>query len=68
MTRRYRDQTFRKADAVRALRAAQTAGVPNPRLQIDRHGTITVVPGEPSAPPSDTANNPWDEVLDHEPN
>jgi hypothetical protein len=47
MTRRYRDQTFRKTDAVRALRAAQTAGVSHPRLQIDRHGTITIVPGEP---------------------
>jgi hypothetical protein len=38
MTRRARDLTFRKNDAVRAMRAAITAGVPNPRIEIDRHG------------------------------
>jgi hypothetical protein len=40
--RRPRDQTFRKTDVVRALRAAQTAGVPNPRVEINRHGTISM--------------------------
>lgn len=65
MTRRHRDQTFRKADVIRAIRAAQAVGIPNPRIKIDRHGTITILPGEPSkdtdgAKPDD---NPWDEVL-----
>jgi hypothetical protein len=49
--RRYRDQTFRKADVVRALKAAQRAGFPNPRIEIDRRGTITIVPG--GNPPQD---------------
>ena len=71
MTRRYRDQTFRKADAVRALRAAQAAGVPRPRLQIDRYGTITIVPGEPlNASDSHLANstesNDWDVIYDQD--
>jgi hypothetical protein len=47
MPRRYRDQTFRKTDVVRALRAAQTAGIPSPRIEIDRHGTIAIIPGAP---------------------
>ena len=47
MTRRARDLTFRKNDAVRAIRAAQTAGIPNPRIEIDRHGTISILAGEP---------------------
>jgi len=48
MPRRYRDQTFRKADVMRAWRAAQAAGIPNPRIEIDRHGTIAIIPGDPS--------------------
>jgi hypothetical protein len=54
--RRPRDQTFRKTDLVRALRAAQTAGVPNPRVEVDRHGTISIVAGEP---PETAGRNPW---------
>jgi hypothetical protein len=53
MTRHPRDLTFRKNDAVRAIRAAQTAGIPNPRIEIDRHGTISIIAGEP--PPKDGA-------------
>lgn len=53
MTRRYRDQTFRKTDVVRALRAAQTADILNPRIEIDRHGTISILPGKPG----DTVSN-----------
>jgi hypothetical protein len=49
MTRRARDLTFRKNDAVRAIRAAQTAGIPNPRIEIDRHGTISIIAGDPPA-------------------
>jgi len=47
MTRKPRDLTFRKNDVARAIRAAQAAGVPNPRIEIDRHGTISIVAGEP---------------------
>jgi hypothetical protein len=47
MTRRPRDLTFRKNDAIRAIKAAQTAGIPNPRIEIDRHGTISIIAGEP---------------------
>jgi hypothetical protein len=60
-TRRPRDQLFRKSDLVRALRAAQTAGIPNPRVQIDRHGTITIVSG---ALPETADHNPWLSDLD----
>jgi hypothetical protein len=42
MTRKPRDVTFRKNDAIRA---AQAAGVPNPRIEIDRHGTSII--GDP---------------------
>jgi adenosylcobinamide amidohydrolase len=61
MTRRPRDLTFRKTDCVRAYRAAITAGIPNPRIEISRHGTISIIAGESK---SDTAtDNPWDKVL-----
>ena len=42
-----RDTTFRKADVMRAIRAAQAVGISNPRIEIDRHGTIMIIPGEP---------------------
>jgi hypothetical protein len=47
MTRKPRDLTFRKNDAARAYRAAISAGVPNPRIEIDRHGTISIIAGDP---------------------
>jgi hypothetical protein len=65
MTRRARDLTFRKNDAIRAIRAAQAAGIPNPCIKIDRHGTITILSGEPTKDgadaTADTANE-WDNV------
>jgi hypothetical protein len=57
MTRRPRDLTFRKNDAIRAIKAAQAAGVPNPRIEIDREGTISIIAGDPpkkDAAPTDT--------------
>jgi hypothetical protein len=30
-----------------AIRAAQAVGISNPRIEIDRNGTITIVLGEP---------------------
>jgi hypothetical protein len=57
MSRSKRDQTFRKLDVVRAWNAAEMAGVPNPRITIDRHGTITIIPGG-DAPGNDNADTP----------
>ena len=58
--RRYRDQTFRKTDIVRAYKAALAAGVPNPRIEIDREGTIKIVPsGLPKD--NDSGASPWDQ-------
>lgn len=67
MTRRHRDQTFRKADVVRAYRAALTAGMKQPRLVIDTiRRTITILPGK-SADGDEHSHggetNAWDEVL-----
>jgi hypothetical protein len=69
MSRRHRDQTFRKNDVVRALRAAQAAGIENPRIEIDTiTRVIRIVPGD--LPSNDAAakaaDNPWDTVLQHE--
>ena len=61
-----RDTTFRKADVMRAIRAALAVGLSNPRIEIDRHGTITIVLGEPSkdngAAASDTPENIIDQL------
>ena len=67
--RRPRDLTFRKNDAVRAIKAAQAAGIANPRIEIDREGRISIIAGEP--PPKNGAKpgeedddrNEWDSVL-----
>jgi hypothetical protein len=61
MVRHRRDTTFRKADVMRAIRAAQAVGISNPRIEIDRHGTITIIPGE--APKDNGAANPLDEWM-----
>jgi hypothetical protein len=63
MTRRARDLTFRKNDAIRAIKAAQAAGVPNPRIEIDREGTITIRAGDPPTKNDTSTDNPWDKVL-----
>jgi len=64
MTRHPRDLTFRKNDAVRAIRAAITAGVPNPRIEIDRHGTISIISGMPvKNVGKPDALNEWDDVA-----
>jgi hypothetical protein len=74
MTRRQHDQTFRKTDVVRALKAAQTAGIANPCIEIDMaRGTIKILSGAIvggtnhgeaiEADGSENNSNPWDEVL-----
>ena len=56
MARRPRDQTFTLRDLVRVIKAAKTAGVPNARVEVDRHGTISIIPGER---PESADSNPW---------
>jgi hypothetical protein len=53
---------FKQTDLERAYRAAERVGMPNPRIEIRRDGTITVIPGDP---PKDSGgrSNAWDEVL-----
>jgi hypothetical protein len=69
MTRRHRDQTFRKADATRGLLSAVAAGMKDPCLVIDSaHKRAMVVPGEllvkngavPGEPPKDGSATPTD--------
>jgi hypothetical protein len=40
--RKPRDLTFRKNDVIRAFKAAWDAGIPNPRVEIDRNGVISI--------------------------
>ena len=42
-----RPSTFKKTDLTRATKAVLAAGVGVARVQVDRQGTITIVPGEP---------------------
>jgi hypothetical protein len=42
-----RPPSFTKGDAVRALKAAISAGIPHPRIEINREGTISIMAGEP---------------------
>jgi hypothetical protein len=69
MARRYRDQTFRKTDFVRAVKAAHAAGIVNPRFEIDLvRRVMTVVPGDATLSSGDAkTGNPWDEVLPNVP-
>ena len=59
MARRPRDQTFTLRDVVRAIKAAKTAGILHPRVEINRHGTISIISGEA---PRDNAN-PLDQWM-----
>jgi hypothetical protein len=64
MARRPRDQTFRKTDLVRAIKAAKAAGVPNPRVEIDlRHGKISIFTGEQGAAPQESAADTPEEII-----
>jgi hypothetical protein len=61
MTRHPRDLTFRKNDLVRAWKGALTAGIPDPVIKIDKHGTITIIPG--GSPKDNGAGNPLDQWI-----
>jgi hypothetical protein len=43
-----RPSTFRTTDVKRAFKAARAAGVEVARVEIDKDGRITVVPGKPT--------------------
>jgi hypothetical protein len=68
MSRSRRDTTFRKADVMRAIRAAQAVGISDFRIEIDKNGVIAIVPGEPPKDNGTGIINPWDEVLTDDPN
>jgi hypothetical protein len=56
--------TFRQNDPRRAIKAARNAGLENFRVDVDRNGTISVVPlaGDLASPEPKGANE-WDKVL-----
>jgi hypothetical protein len=67
MPRHPRDLTFRKNDLVRAWKGALTAGIPDPVIKIDKHGTISIIPGKPVPTDGDAdattdTTNEWDSV------
>lgn len=57
---RTRRATFKQADAARALRAAQSAGMKPTGLKIDPTGAIFVTFGEPAQTASD---NSFDRIM-----
>jgi hypothetical protein len=52
--------TFRQSDVTRALKAAAAAGVGIARVEIDKRGTIVIVPGEPTEIASEPGPSEWD--------
>jgi hypothetical protein len=57
-----RPSTFKKTDVTRATRAVLAAGLEVARVEIDKGGMITVVPGRPDEASREELN-PWDRVL-----
>ena len=56
--------TFRQRDVKEAIKAARNAGLENFRVDIDRKGTISVVPMAPGkAVPEKQGTNQWDDDL-----
>jgi hypothetical protein len=52
--------TFTKADVIRALKAAQKAGLTVHKFEIDRSGKIVIVTDQSDYPTSDVSRNEWD--------
>jgi hypothetical protein len=66
MSRKPGDEcTFRQRDLKTAIKAARDAGLENFRVDIDKRGTISVVPLAPGEPvPNKQGNkNEWDDDL-----
>ena len=61
MSRKIGDNcTFRQRDVKEAIKAARNAGLTNFRVEIDRNGTISVVPTAPGEPGPSKGVNEWD--------
>jgi hypothetical protein len=60
--------TFRQRDVREAIKAARNAGLENFRVDIDRNGTISVVPiASGGTAPNNKGANEWDDVLKDSP-
>ncbi|MDN3274739.1 hypothetical protein QWJ07_10820 [Frankia sp. RB7] len=57
------DCTFRQRDVKAAIKAAKEAGLENFRVEIDRNGTISVVPMAPGESVLGKGPNEWDDDL-----
>ena len=57
--------TFRQRDVKEAIKAAKKAGLVNFRVDIDKRGTISLIPMVPGDASQPEANE-WDEVLNDE--
>lgn len=57
--------TFKQRDVKAVIKAARNAGLENFRVDIDKHGTISVVPMAPGEPAPNTQGNKneWDDDL-----
>ena len=55
--------TFKQRDLKEAIKAARKAGLENFRVDIDRNGTISVVPTAPAEPVPSKGTNQWDDDL-----
>jgi hypothetical protein len=54
---------FKERDVKRAARAVLAMGLNIGRVEIDKNGTIVVIPGKPSDPAeSSPERNEWDDV------
>ena len=58
-------QLFKQYDIVKALRAAEIAGLRNPTVLVRYpNGVVISIGGKPGEQPrGDAETNPWDEVL-----
>ena len=64
MSRKHGDDcTFRQRDVKEAIKAARNAGLENFRVDIDRNGTISVVPLAPGEPGPGKGTSEWDDDL-----
>ena len=64
MSRKHGDGcTFRQRDVKEAIKAARNAGLENFRVDIDKNGTISVVPMAPGESVPSKGTNEWDDDL-----
>lgn len=55
--------TFKKTDVTRATKAVLAAGLDVGRVQIDKNGTIVVIPSKPAEAVNESEpRNEWDDV------